>query len=174
MVMLTKIHAPNITCEGCANTIRRALGELPGVSQVEVDVPAKSIQVRHEPPADRDALTGTLDRIGYPENGTAAETHTRPPRQRADASPSAQVLDVVCGMRIDPNTAAGKSEYHSQTYYFCSTHCRHKFEADPERYLNSSSEAAAPPLSPDAIYICPMHPEVRQVGPGTCPKCGMA
>jgi P-type Cu+ transporter len=82
----------------------------------------------------------------------------------------AAALDPVCGMRVDPDHAAGKSTYQGHRYYFCSAGCRVKFEADPEKYLHPGVQ-----LEPmHAVeYTCPMHPEVRQMGPGSCPKCGM-
>ncbi|HEX8408016.1 MAG TPA: heavy metal translocating P-type ATPase [Thermoanaerobaculia bacterium] len=83
------------------------------------------------------------------------------------------VTDPVCGMKIDPATAAGSSEYRGETIYFCSVPCKTKFDADPEAYMRGARppEAHAPK---GTIYTCPMHPEVRQEGPGSCPKCGMA
>jgi len=80
------------------------------------------------------------------------------------------VTDPVCGMTVDPARAAGHVDYQGRTYHFCSQHCVHAFEADPEKYLSGKKQAM--PL--DAQYTCPMHPEVVQVGPGSCPKCGMA
>jgi Cu+-exporting ATPase len=88
---------------------------------------------------------------------------------------SAGAIDPVCGMTVDPQNAAGSSVYQDKTYYFCSKGCVAKFEADPEKYLHP--QAAPEPMQPvDAgtEYTCPMHPEVRQNGPGACPKCGMA
>ncbi|MGC1551123.1 MAG: heavy metal translocating P-type ATPase [Rhodanobacter sp.] len=82
------------------------------------------------------------------------------------------VKDPVCGMSVDPHTALHRTEHAGHSYYFCAAHCKHKFDADPASYLEG--RAAAPSASPDAIYTCPMHPEVQQVGPGDCPKCGMA
>jgi len=99
--------------------------------------------------------------------------------------------DPVCGMTVDPARAAGKHEHRATTYYFCSKSCLERFREDPERYLSPghrpSMPAAAPtvhtiqPITPGgsgvaqaASYTCPMHPEVRQRGPGSCPKCGMA
>jgi Cu+-exporting ATPase len=82
-----------------------------------------------------------------------------------------QAKDPVCGMSVDPHTTQHRAEHAGRTYYFCSGGCRTKFLADPERYL---SPEAAEPVRPDAIYTCPMHPEIRQVGPGSCPICGMA
>jgi P-type Cu+ transporter len=81
------------------------------------------------------------------------------------------VLDPVCGMTVDPRRAAGAVEHRAQTYYFCSKGCAAKFEADPAKYLDSKSTQ---PAAAAAEYTCPMHPEVRQIGPGSCPKCGMA
>ena len=81
--------------------------------------------------------------------------------------------DPVCGMSVDPHTAKHKAEHGGRTYYFCAAGCRTKFIADPARYL---TEKALPtePVPEGAIYTCPMHPEVQQVGPGACPICGMA
>ncbi len=82
--------------------------------------------------------------------------------------------DPVCGMSVDPETAAHKAEHEGDAYYFCSAGCREKFVADPDRYL-AAREAAPPPAAPEGtIYTCPMHPQIRQVGPGACPICGMA
>jgi P-type Cu+ transporter len=85
------------------------------------------------------------------------------------------VRDPVCGMTVDPERAAGLVEYQDQTYYFCSQGCAAKFQGNPERYLHPQAEPEpmqAPPAGSE--YTCPMHPEVRQIGPGACPKCGMA
>ena len=84
-------------------------------------------------------------------------------------------IDPVCGMTVDPQRAAGSSEYQGKTYHFCSKGCVAKFEADPEKYLHPGAKPEAMAPSPaSAEYTCPMHPEVRQSGPGACPKCGMA
>ncbi|MGH9769233.1 MAG: heavy metal translocating P-type ATPase, partial [Blastocatellia bacterium] len=112
-------------------------------------------------------------------------------------------VDPVCGMTVDPATAAGKFDYKGKTYYFCNPNCLRKFSADPQGYLNKAPELAAmgqpvvqlggKPASlpvmttaqpraetrktpaPDSVeYTCPMDPEVVQIGPGACPKCGMA
>lgn len=96
------------------------------------------------------------------------------------------VVDPVCSMTVNPQSAAGSYEYNTQTYYFCSTHCFNKFRDDPERFL--SKPTGAKTIKPLAIqrepkagaaqvaqtYTCPMHPEVRQDKPGSCPRCGMA
>ena len=84
-----------------------------------------------------------------------------------------KAVDPVCGMTVDPATTAHHATHDGVEHHFCSAGCRTKFVADPIRYLDKT--AAPPPPAPEgAIYTCPMHPEIRQVGPGTCPICGMA
>ena len=85
-----------------------------------------------------------------------------------------RVKDPVCGMEVDPHTAKHTAEHNGHPFYFCSTGCRAKFLADPERYLDPTAAASAEPVPEGTIYTCPMHPEIRQVGPGACPLCGMA
>jgi P-type Cu+ transporter len=75
-------------------------------------------------------------------------------------------------MRVDPSTAKHRFSYQGQEYFFCSARCRGRFEAEPEKFLQPKPQAPATPAG--TIYTCPMHPEVRQVGPGSCPICGMA
>ena len=81
--------------------------------------------------------------------------------------------DPVCGMDVDPHTAKHRADHAGRTYYFCSARCRERFVADPAKFL--AAEATKPePVPEGTIYTCPMHPEIRQVGPGSCPICGMA
>jgi Cu+-exporting ATPase len=82
---------------------------------------------------------------------------------------STEVRDPVCGMAVDTGRAAASSTYQGKLYYFCSTHCAAQFQANPGKYLDPQ----APP-SGSIDYTCPMHPEIRQREPGSCPKCGMA
>jgi Cu+-exporting ATPase len=96
------------------------------------------------------------------------------------ASPSL-VVDPVCGMEIDPATAAGSAEHGGKLYYFCHPSCQKRFEADPEAFLLPKSvatpearQAAAVAPAPSAKWTCPMHPEIVREGPGSCPICGMA
>jgi len=88
----------------------------------------------------------------------------------------AGVRDPVCGMTVDPKKAAGSETHHGKTYHFCSTGCAAKFRGDPEKYLHPEAkpEPMGPVQSTGVEYTCPMDPEVRQIGPGACPKCGMA
>jgi Cu+-exporting ATPase len=88
------------------------------------------------------------------------------------AQPS-PATDPVCGMSVDPHTARHRREHGGRTYYFCSARCADRFAAEPQAYLGPE-RAAAKPAPEDAIYTCPMHPEIEQVGPGDCPICGMA
>lgn len=84
-----------------------------------------------------------------------------------------KALDPVCGMTVDPESTAHHAEHAGQHFHFCSAGCRTRFVADPERYLEKSDKPPAPAPA-GTIYTCPMHPEIRQEGPGSCPICGMA
>jgi Cu+-exporting ATPase len=87
--------------------------------------------------------------------------------------PAETAIDPVCGMTVKTSTPL-KTDYKGDTYYFCGAGCLAKFQADPERFLHPQPAAAPAPADMDAIYTCPMHPEIRQKGPGACPICGMA
>ncbi len=107
------------------------------------------------------------DKIAPPASRPSAHMHDH-------ATPdTAGVLDPVCGMTVDPHTAKHRTEHRGHTYYFCSAGCRTKFTADPQKYLGGKTQAAEP-VPEGTIYTCPMHPQIRQVGPGSCPICGMA
>jgi Cu+-exporting ATPase len=107
------------------------------------------------------------------------------------------MIDPICGMEVEPSTAAGKYEYNGEPYYFCSQHCLTKFKEDPEKFLqpharyehahaagyqhaHDQSHGHGTPQKPKSdetehgAYVCPMDPEVRESKPGACPKCGMA
>ena len=90
-------------------------------------------------------------------------------------------IDPVCHMNVMPETAAGKYDYKGKTYYFCNPRCLERFRANPEQFLKGvghlphQSDVPDPEFRASMVpYTCPMHPDVRQLGPGTCPKCGMA
>ncbi len=106
-----------------------------------------------------------------------------------------KVKDPVCGMMVDPQKSAAKVEHGGMNYYFCSARCAERFEKNPENFLGSPGTAgmehrSSPPIvdvnkhsgptapaiasSKTARYTCPMHPQIVQIGPGTCPICGMA
>jgi Cu+-exporting ATPase len=97
--------------------------------------------------------------------------HNRP-------APQAQAHDPVCGMVVDPSKAAASVAYQGATFYFCSLGCAAKFREAPEKYAqNNPNGSPSPTQAKTALqgeYTCPMHPEIKQTGPGNCPKCGMA
>jgi len=86
---------------------------------------------------------------------------------------AATVKDPVCGMTVDPAKTMHHADHAGHSYHFCSAGCRTKFVAAPESYLGDTPKPE-PLATPDAIWTCPMHPQIRQEGPGTCPICGMA
>jgi Cu+-exporting ATPase len=88
--------------------------------------------------------------------------------------PADTATDPVCGMTVKTADARNKAQHDGHTYYFCSPRCLAKFTAEPLRYLKPAAAPAAPAAKPGTLYTCPMHPEIRQVGPGSCPICGMA
>jgi P-type Cu+ transporter len=85
---------------------------------------------------------------------------------------AATTIDPVCGMAVDPAKSPHRHSHAQKAYHFCSAGCRGKFAADPDKYLHGTKAQAADTAG--TIYTCPMHPEVRQIGPGACPICGMA
>ena len=104
-----------------------------------------------------------------------AHDHHRHGRPEHGTPPPAPATDPVCGMTVKPDSPHVATR-DGQTYRFCSVKCRDKFEAEPERYVRPGAESAPPmpvEVAPGTEYTCPMHPEIRQIGPGTCPKCGM-
>ncbi|WP_368509056.1 heavy metal translocating P-type ATPase [Bradyrhizobium lupini] len=90
-----------------------------------------------------------------------------------DHGAAATVRDPVCGMTFDPATSKHRFDHHGETFHFCSAGCRTKFAADPAKYL-AKEKTPQPEMPAGTIYTCPMHPQIRQAGPGTCPICGMA
>jgi P-type Cu+ transporter len=121
-----------------------------------------------------------------PDDMKSARSPNESPSQNADACCSKHptpmsraqldvrtVKDFVCGMTVDQHTAKHFAQHEGQPYYFCSASCRTKFLADPAKYLEPPKQQT-PPVIAGTIYTCPMHPEIRQVGPGSCPICGMA
>ncbi|MCW3477875.1 heavy metal translocating P-type ATPase [Limobrevibacterium gyesilva] len=98
-------------------------------------------------------------------------TEAAHPHHRHAPAPD-QVTDPVCGMTVDPASAKHRHEHDHRLFHFCSARCREKFIADPGAYLKPV--AAPQPAPQGTIYTCPMHPQIRQEGPGSCPICGMA
>jgi Cu+-exporting ATPase len=109
---------------------------------------------------------------GHETHVTAHAHHGHAP---AATTVTATVKDPVCGMDVDAAAAKYRAEYDGETYYFCSAGCEAKFKADPGKYVHGEMAPALASHMPEGtIYTCPMHPEIRQVGPGSCPICGMA
>ncbi|HAO43959.1 MULTISPECIES: heavy metal translocating P-type ATPase [unclassified Afipia] len=95
--------------------------------------------------------------------------------QHDHAAAGAGVVDPVCGMTVDPETSKHRSDYRGVIYHFCSAGCRTKFAAAPEQYLEkANAEPQHADVPEGTVYTCPMHPQIRQIGPGSCPICGMA
>ena len=105
--------------------------------------------------------------------------------QNADSDRPGTVRDPVCGMTVNPLTAAGSVDHDGRTYHFCSRRCVEMFRADPARYLaDQEARSDSPPvtdrITPPAAspagttYTCPMHPQIVRDRPGSCPICGMA
>jgi P-type Cu+ transporter len=111
-----------------------------------------------------------------PKDGTktccGGHDHAGHEHHHHHAAGSEKVRDPVCGMSVDPATSKHRFDHGGETFHFCSAGCRTKFAADPAKYLDKRE--VPPAASAGAIYTCPMHPQIRQLGPGNCPICGMA
>ena len=92
----------------------------------------------------------------------------------AGASATTVVRDPVCGMDVDPAGGGLTLEHAGHIYHFCSAHCRDRFRLDPDAFIGAEPSAGHDDAAQDVEYTCPMHPEIRQIGPGNCPICGMA
>ena len=95
------------------------------------------------------------------------------------AAPESKAIDPVCGMTVDPEKTAHHSRHQGHGWHFCASRCKQRFDADPDAFVRNGERRPPEPIvaDPDAAqryYICPMDPEIRQLGPGTCPICGMA
>jgi Cu+-exporting ATPase len=119
----------------------------------------------------------TVDRHSHGGHHHAAPAHGDHGGHHHHHEPAAdagKVKDPVCGMMVDPHTTTHRAQYQGKPYYFCSPGCQSKFVAEPAKYAKPSAERTAEAVPEGAIYTCPMHPQIRQVGPGSCPICGMA
>ncbi|HET7490499.1 MAG TPA: heavy metal translocating P-type ATPase [Bradyrhizobium sp.] len=102
-----------------------------------------------------------------------AHAHASSSFSEDGGGPEANVaIDPVCGMRVAREGAKHRFEYRGHEYFFCSDRCRERFRSQPEKFLEPKE--AEPPAPAGTVYTCPMHPEIKQVGPGSCPICGMA
>jgi Cu+-exporting ATPase len=117
------------------------------------------------------------DHTGGAKTGCGTHHHDRSGHGHHDAPavPKALARDPVCGMSVDPATSKHRFDYRGEAFHFCSAGCRTKFAADPAKYLDKTKPQPQHANARDgAVYTCPMHPEIRQIGPGSCPICGMA
>jgi len=113
--------------------------------------------------------THAHQRHGADRHGARDHGHDANPVTNAQDA----AVDPVCGMDVDPAISPHRFDHQGHTFHFCSARCREKFIADPAAYLDKQKARSAP-APEDTIYTCPMHPQIRQKGPGLCPICGMA
>ena len=95
-------------------------------------------------------------------------------KQAQKAKTDEKFIDPICGMSVAPETSAGNYDFKGETYHFCSTGCLNKFRQNPAAFLEEKKEEKLEAESQGTEYTCPMHPEIVQIGPGSCPICGMA
>jgi Cu+-exporting ATPase len=119
----------------------------------------------HSAPARSIPAQESVRRSGHSHDG---------PAEAAASRTGDGVRDPVCGMTVDPHRTSHRQQHAGRTYYFCSASCREKFAADPAKYLALPGTEPPPRVPAGTIYTCPMHPQIRQSGPGFCPICGMA
>ncbi len=122
-----------------------------------------------DPKTDAHAAHHAHGQHALPHEHTHEHAH-----QNERASEAGKVKDPVCGMMVDPHETPHRAQYQGKSYYFCSSGCQSKFMSEPARYAEHSNTRKAEPVPEGTIYTCPMHPQIRQVGPGSCPICGMA
>jgi Cu+-exporting ATPase len=149
-----------------------------------IDGPTKALENKHIDPVcgmtvQADRAAGVHDYNGqryYFCSNSCLEKFKQAPERYVSKPERRLQRDPVCGMDVDPQKAAGAEQYQGRMYYFCSTSCQQKFRTDPAKYLGASPAMAtfASAADTNVEYTCPMDPDVRQMGPGTCPKCGMA
>jgi P-type Cu+ transporter len=138
------------------------------MSRIEHEPAAGAVTKSHCGAASKTVATsGATACCGAGRENNAGHAHHHDPGAAAQS-----IRDPVCGMSVDPVTSKHRYDYHGNSFHFCSAGCRIKFAADPTKYLENKEPP--PELPAGTIYTCPMHPEIRQIGPGSCPICGMA
>ncbi|MBA1158788.1 heavy metal translocating P-type ATPase [Microvirga mediterraneensis] len=119
----------------------------------------------------------TVDRQSHDGHHHALHAHGDHTQHRHHPDPAAdarKVKDPVCGMVVDPNETKHRAQYQGKLYHFCSAGCQSKFMAEPAGYISPQPAMKAEAILEGTIYTCPMHPQIRQAEPGSCPICGMA
>ncbi len=121
-----------------------------------------------------EAQSGSGGQAAKVDSGTGAHHDHSNDAAPAEVADQVTRKDPVCGMLVDPENAAGKVKHDGQTYYFCAVSCQQKFEKDPDQYLTERKDSQPFVEMEGVEYTCPMHPEIVQDKPGSCPICGMA
>lgn len=136
---------------------------------------------KHEGKTYHFCSTGCLQKFIAQSQGVPASGFVSIGREKKEAvsheemaAPSGEFVDPVCGMSVASATAAAKYDYKGKTYYFCSNRCLGKFTQNPASFLDKKKEETITAATEGVEYTCPMHPEIVQIGPGSCPICGMA
>lgn len=101
-----------------------------------------------------------------------SHNHQQHRNHKENSTTAIPTKDPVCGMNVEPETAKGRADFQGKTFFFCSTKCKEKFDRNPDQYATVSKPSAK--MQNGVEYTCPMHSQIRQIGPGSCPICGMA
>jgi P-type Cu+ transporter len=181
--MLTEqIKITGMTCGGCTSKVERTLKAVDGVIHVSVSLPDNEAIVQYDESLTSICqLKSVVQNAGYGVDDP--NTYQIKGKGCCGRSAAPGLKDPVCGMNVTEQSSHSFN-YKNNTVYFCSSGCKTKFMADPVKYLTKHSDAKDSPTEASStstdqvptgtIYTCPMHPEVRQMHPGDCPKCGMA
>jgi P-type Cu+ transporter len=181
--MLTEqIKITGMTCGGCTSKVERTLKAVDGVIHVSVSLPDNEAIVQYDESLTSICqLKSVVQNAGYGVDDP--NTYQIKGKGCCGRSAAPRLKDPVCGMNVTEQSSHSFN-YKNNTVYFCSSGCKTKFMADPVKYLTKHSDAKDSPTEASStstdqvptgtIYTCPMHPEVRQMHPGDCPKCGMA
>jgi Cu+-exporting ATPase len=140
-------------------------------------IPGTDLRIFHGRQIEAKNQTGEIMKNGHGHAGRTPETQagnccSREAGALAPVSPIGTARDPVCGMNVTIATAKHRHSHEGREFFFCNSRCREKFQANPGHFLEP--QPAPAPAQPGVTYTCPMHPEIRQNNPGSCPKCGMA
>jgi len=140
-----------------------------GAAPVTVKDPVCGMDVKTDPAAGKPTSAYKGQTFHFCSDGCKTKFEAEPEKYLAP------VKDPVCGMSVEPGKAKYSARHEKKPYFFCSSSCETKFKADPVRYVGGAAPPPPPADVPEGtIYTCPMDPQIRQIGPGICPICGMA